>query len=306
MSGVPLAGPLGRALRAPVAVLYGAVLAHRLFHPPRRPHHRSPADVALAHRASTVRAADGVPLDVWTIAGDGPDVAVVGHGIGLTKSASLAQARLLHDQGFTVVLFDHRNHGASGRDRSVSGLSRRFTLDVEACVAFARAQVPEPRRTLVWGFSFSSFPSVYVLRDPAVPVDAVLCDSGPAATLAPLFQGFLRAGALPVPALLRGPGTLDQVARTCARVATAMLSTAWPPPAHLGRFDRTPMLFLVGRDDPIVPVAEVAALADRFPLAQHVVVGGGHLRGLKDDPDGYRAAVLGFLAGAAAPSGRAG
>jgi len=72
------------------------------------------------------------------VSGAGDGVAVIGHGIGLTEAASLAHAVPLHDLRLTVVLFDHRNHGRSGTDRSATGMAERYRRDVEACNGFAR------------------------------------------------------------------------------------------------------------------------------------------------------------------------
>jgi uncharacterized protein len=69
-------------------------------------------------------------------------VVVVGHGLGLDKSRSLAQAQLLHRAGYTVVLFDFRNHGASFRDHGLTRFSRRFNDDLVAVVHHLRA-MPE-------------------------------------------------------------------------------------------------------------------------------------------------------------------
>jgi hypothetical protein len=70
-----------------------------------------------------------VPLDgkrrglhIWLCPGDPGRVVVLGHGLGLSKSASLAQARLLNDAGYTVAMFDLRNHGRSSADRACWGM----------------------------------------------------------------------------------------------------------------------------------------------------------------------------------------
>lgn len=284
---------LAQHLLRPAAAGYGTLAAYRLYHPPRRKHHRSPEQFGLPYQEATTVTDDGVRLHLWEIPGDPGRVAVVGHGIGLSKSASLAHAKLLHDEGFSVVMFDHRNHALSGRDSSWQHLSDRFTRDVEATVRHAQRADPDAR-TLVWGFSFSSFPSVHLLGRDGCRVDAVLCDSGPAGELPPLFEGFAGAGALPIPKPLRGRVTRGTVVQTCARVATAMLDAAWPPPPT-GRFATTPMLFLTGKADPIVRPELVQAFADRYPAARAELVQGAHLDGIKVDPDGYRRLVHDFI-----------
>jgi pimeloyl-ACP methyl ester carboxylesterase len=277
----------------PISSGYGVAAAYRLYHPARRRHHRTPDQFGLDYQEATTTTDDGVRLHLWHLPAAGDQVAVVGHGIGLTKSASIAQAKLLHDQGFDVVMFDHRNHARSGRDGAVRQLSDRFSRDVEATVRFAQ-QLKPGALTLVWGFSFSSFPSFFILGRDNCRVDAVLCDSGPADELEPLFTGFATAGALPIPAPLRGPGARAAVVATCARVGIRMLGATWPPPSE-GRFATTPMLFLSGKEDQIVRPELVQALSNRYPLARTELVEGAHLDGIKVDPDGYRDRVTAFL-----------
>jgi pimeloyl-ACP methyl ester carboxylesterase len=60
----------------------------------------------------------------------------------LVAYLSLAQAQLLHRAGYTVVLFDFRNHGASFRDHGLTRFSRHFNDDLMAVVHHLRA-MPE-------------------------------------------------------------------------------------------------------------------------------------------------------------------
>ncbi len=287
---------------------YGRRVADRLFHPPRRTHHRTPADRGLPYGEDEVTTDDGVRLHLWVVPGGEERVAVVGHGIGLTKSASLLQARLLHERGYTVVMFDHRNHALSGHDPARTELSDRFTRDVEATVQHARRLRPHARTVVVWGFSFSTFPSTYLLSRDRCDVDAVLCDSGPGDALEPLFGGFVTSGAVPLPGPLRRPAVREPLVAACAARAVAMLGAQWPPPAT-GRFATTPMLFLVGAEDAIVPPELVQRLAERYPHARAEVVAGGHLAGAKQDPETYARHVTAFLDAVesvgAAPAGEA-
>lgn len=283
-------------LAAPVAPLVGAFLAYRIYHPPRRRHHRAPADFALPSAEVTVPLPDRPgSLHLWVCEGDPERVVVVGHGIGLSKSAGLPYAKFLHDAGYTVALFDHRNHGTSVQDRSVFGLSARFTADIAAVVAHLRAR-PAHRaaRFALFGFSFSTFPSFYLPMRGDTPVDAIICDSGPVADIGPLFRNFLDTGALPIPAPLLARPARSLLAPVVAGLGAAMVRAPWPPPAE--RYAGTPLLFLAGEADRIVPAEQVAALARRYPHAEYrVLPGADHLQGLKADPDGYRETVLSFL-----------
>lgn len=275
----------------------GAALANRMFSPPRRGHHRDPAEFGLEFTEATCTTSDGVDLHLWVL-GSPPDgvtgTAVVGHGIGLTKSASLRQAALLHEAGYGVVLYDHRNHGLSGADEVRPGMADRFTLDVRAAAEFASGHFRQERPVLAYGFSFSSFPSVYALRD-TPRIGAVVCDSGPAADLGSLVTRFAEAGALPLPRWLLAGSWGRHVVAACATRVTELLAAQWPPPASHGTLDRTPMLFVVGTDDAIMPTDQVREMADRYAGARCVALPGGHLECVKHDPEAYRATLAEFL-----------
>lgn len=281
----------------PGARRVGETIANRMFSPPRRGHHRRPSELGLDFAEATCTTSDGVDLHLWVLEprrGELVGTAIVGHGIGLTKSASLRQAALLHEAGFGVVLYDHRNHGLSGPDEIRPGMAARFTLDIGAAADFAAAHFGQERPVLAYGFSFSSFPSVYALRD-TDRIGAVICDSGPAEDLGDLVTRFAAAGALPLPRwLLAGPWGRQVVAACAARV-TELLAAQWPPPASQGALDRTPMLFVVGADDAIMATDQVRAMADRYARAHCVVLPGGHLESVKRDPDAYRATLAEFL-----------
>ncbi len=64
-----------------------------------------------------VRTPDGAELAVWDLEGDSPDapVVVLPHCWGCSHEIWLPVARRLRSQGFRVVLYDQRGHGASTR-----------------------------------------------------------------------------------------------------------------------------------------------------------------------------------------------
>ena len=64
-----------------------------------------------------VRTPDGAELAIWDLPGDGPDapVVVLPHCWGCSHEIWLPVARRLREQGYRVVLYDQRGHGASTR-----------------------------------------------------------------------------------------------------------------------------------------------------------------------------------------------
>ncbi|WP_253186530.1 alpha/beta hydrolase [Streptomyces abyssalis] len=285
------------AAAVPVAPLFGLALTYLLFHPPRRARHKGPGEAGLP-QPEQLRApiGGGKHLNAWLFKGDPARVVVVGHGIGLNKSASLAHAKFLHDAGYTVCLFDHRNHGESGRDGSAVGLSDKFTTDVTTLVSVLRKQEEHrSAKIAAYGFSFSTFPVFYSLRSAESGVDAIICDSGPSIDLAPLFRNFLDADKIPLPPPFHVRPSRALLEWSMCAAGPAMLRADWPPPVD-GHYDKVPMLFLAGELDPILTPPAIDALASRYSHAEvHMLPGVDHLQGLKTDPEKYTSTVLNFL-----------
>jgi uncharacterized protein len=287
-------------LAAPLAPLFGLLVAYLVYHPPRPGRRRAPSAFGLDPTELWIPVSSGrVRLHAWRLAGDPQRVVVVGHGMGLDKSRSLAQAQLLHRAGYTVVLFDFRNHGGSFRDHALTRFSRRFDDDVVAVVDQVRAMPEHARaRLAVWGLSFSTFPVLDTLARLDGAVDAVICDSGPTRDLSVIVNSLPRSGLLPVPRVLQTAPARTLWQAVYRRLAMAILDAPadWPPAAQQG-MSATPMLFVVGDRDAVTPVAQVRAVARRYPRAEVLVVpGAGHLRAIKVAKDAYTATVLDFLA----------
>ncbi len=248
--------------------------------------------MATEHTTTTT---DGIELHLWCIRGAGAGTVIVGHGIGLTKSASLRHAALLHELGYDVLLFDHRNHGLSAVDRSQEHLAERYSNDIAATIAVASAMWPESRRLIVWGFSFSTFPTLHSLRHETTEIDAVICDSGPGLDLDEMLRSFIAGGTLPVPRPVRRLLQRRAVVDAFASSAVRMLGTEWPPDPETSASGSIPMLFLSGSADEIVRPEQVRALASRYPQATFVQLPSGHLQGIKAASLEYREAVTTFL-----------
>jgi pimeloyl-ACP methyl ester carboxylesterase len=239
----PLAMRVAALLATPLAPLYGLAVAWRLYHPPRPRRRRAPSAFGLHPAECWINGPSARSrLHAWHLPGDPDRVVVLGHGMGLDKSRSLAQARLLHRAGYTVVLFDFRNHGASFHDHALTRFSHRFNDDLVAVVDQVRA-MPEHAhaRIALWGFSFSTFPVLDTLARLSGAVHAVICDSGPTRDLPVIISSLPRSGLLPVPQVLQAAPARTLWQAVYRRLATAMLDPpADRPPAAQHGVDRTP------------------------------------------------------------------
>ena len=296
---VSIAARVAAVLAVPMAPLFGLLVAYLVYQPPRPPRRHAPSAFGLNPTELWITGSSArARLHAWRCPGDSQRVVVLGHGMGLDKSRSLARAQLLNQAGYTVVLFDFRNHGASFRDHGLTRFSHRFNDDVVAVVNHVRA-MPEHAhaRIAVWGFSFSTFPVLDTVARLDGAVHAVICDSGPTRDLWVIIGSFPRSDLLPVPQALQTAPARMLWQPVYQWLAMAMLDppTDWPPAQRV--IIRTPMLFEVGDRDAAVPVAQVRAVARRYPRAELLVVpGAGHLHAIKVDRDAYTATVLDFLA----------
>lgn len=298
-------------LLTPVAPLVGLGLAYLVCHPRRPRQCWSPAKFGLAPEELWIPGSpDRTRLHGWLCPGDPDRIVVLGHGIGLEKSRSLVHAQFLHRAGYTVVLFDFRNHGSSFTDRSLTQFHRRFAGDAVAVVEYLR-RTPRFAETRIaaYGLSFSSFAVLDAITRLGSVLDAVVCDSGPTPDPSRTARALLRSGLLPVPRMLRSPpSALALEMGYAAMMALSMGAPPdWPPSPDRAGYGSTPMFFVTGARDQVVAPDEVEAMAARYPLAEVLVLPtAGHLRGVFSDAERYRTAVLDFLARALGKPGEVG
>lgn len=111
--------------------MFGKMVSDMMIKPGNAPVFGSPADYGLEFEAIEMQAQDGVTLRGWLIPGDKDKVIIQSHfGVQCSRSGYtpkgkgmiklwqenipfLRQARYLNGQGYTVLMYDLRNHGDS-------------------------------------------------------------------------------------------------------------------------------------------------------------------------------------------------
>lgn len=275
--------------------------AYTAFHPPRPERRRRPDQFGLQAEELTIISGNGRRrISGWLFRGGYADrVLLLGHGLGQEKSRSLPYARFLHRAGYTVLLFDFRNHGGSFQDRGFTGFDRKFCADAVAVARHVRAMPGYAgARLALYGFSLSSFAMLRALGRLHPAVDAVVCDSGPAGNPPAISPNLMRQGLLPLPEQLRsGPaGALVERSFAFFNRFTMGAAVGWPPSPAKPGYATTPMLFIGGGADAVVPAEEILRLARPYPYAETLTVPEArHLRALWTDKERYTSTVLGFL-----------
>jgi len=239
---------------------------------------------------------DGTELAVSFVPGQGPHVVVVAHPLGQDRGWMAGHVRVLHQAGYHVVAYDQRNHGESGDDPAAFGRARATSGDLEDVIRLAAAR-PECAggRIGLFAMSFTCWPAFGFATRPGL-VDAVVCDSGPALGLAGSFGRALALRRPLLPRELRAAIPYRAFHAAFRLCAVRMLGArGWPPAADRVR---VPVLIIAGEGDPLIPVRELRATADRYRRAElWVAPRAKHNRALRVHPDEYAARVAAFFDG---------
>lgn len=246
---------------------------------------RTPAEVGLAYRDVTLRAADGTQLAAWWLPaqGEARGTVLFLHGNAENISTHLASVYWLPAAGYQVLLLDYRGFGRSqGRP-----LLPEVLADVRAAFAWLAAQPASRDRPLfLLGQSIGAALGGYLAgADPAIRAQlaGVVLDSG-----------FARYGWI-----------AREVARESWLTWLLQWPVAWSMPDdydlldQVGNISPVPLLLLHSRSDEIVGFHHAQALFDAA-RAPRLLVGydGPHISGFAEAE--VRTEVVRFFASAAA------
>lgn len=145
----------------------------RGFKAPRTKPTQTPADYGLHYRAARIPTVGGKTLSGWCMAADktAPTV-IVAHGWGANAALMLPLAAPLRRDGWTVVMFDARNHGESDEDNFSS--MPRFAEDIAACLDWLRAETDlQPQAVAALGHSVGGAAALLAASQRA-DIDAVI------------------------------------------------------------------------------------------------------------------------------------
>ncbi len=302
MTAFILLGAAGTLLAIWLAVTmaFAVWMAYLVYHPPVQPSLATPAKYGLPCELWRVHAGEpGDPeIDAWWIPAAGaPATILIMHEWGSQKARKLAYASLLYQQGFSVLLFDLRNHGASGRDRGALGMADESTRDLLAVIERWRATAagPDPRMGIL-AFSFSTWPALYygAVHRPR-ELNALVLDSGPPTDIGETAVRFIALyGDRWIPRVFRLQPGFALLKRVYVSAVKLMLGGRWPP--ALGGL-RAATLFITGADDPLMLSDDVRRIA-QLAGGQHdvwLVPDCGHLKAFSRHEAEYRAKVGGFF-----------
>ena len=79
---------------------------------------------------------------------------VLCHGITANLNCSIKYAKLFYDKGFSIFMYDHRNHGLSGGDFTSMGYFEK--IDLKTCVDWVYSTLGEDIKLGVFGESMGA------------------------------------------------------------------------------------------------------------------------------------------------------
>lgn len=214
-------------------------------------------------------------------------VAVLVHGFTYALLGQIKYATMLHALGFDCVLYDHRNHGLSGKSTTTMGLNE--AKDLAQVCAWARERYGEDAVLGTLGESMGAATVMLHAKDDHNLAFAVE-DCG--------FSDFYALLGYVLPHRFRLPAfpTLPLVNLFCRLRAGISLKQIRPADA-LKACSHVPMLFVHGDADELIPYHMMQACfgAKTGEKETWLVPGARHADSYRADPQGYFAHLTGFL-----------
>jgi uncharacterized protein len=238
-------------------------------------------------------AIDNIPLKGWFIDSPGTKTVLIVHGrdgVRSDKTIGLMDiARGLQAHGYDVLMYDARDHGASGGERYTLGALE--VRDVEGALDYLKSR--GQTQIGVMGYSMGG---AEVLRTaPTHPEMAALVTDSSFADAAPLLD-YKLASVSGVPAIFN-PGI-----RLMSHLLVGVDVWALKPEQELAQLGDRPVLLINSAEDTLddfVPIEQFhrleQAAASNPNLHSWAAPGRGHVKSYQNNPDEYMSRVLTFF-----------
>lgn len=133
----------------------------------------TPASFSLPFEDVKFNGPDGTPLEGWWVPAENPrGTVVLAHGLNRSRIEMVRKVPFLHAQGWNALLFDMRNHGASGGTARTFGWLEKD--DLHAATKWVRAKNAGP--VVLWGVSAGAAASTLAAAEDD-GIAGLVCDS---------------------------------------------------------------------------------------------------------------------------------
>ncbi len=150
-----------------------------------------PSDAGMPCEDFFLKSAEGIPISCWFIKAPGParGTIIYLHGVSECKIAGLPMARMLHDHGYHIFLYDSRRHGDSGGEYCTYGFYEKHDTTTVINHLLERQDIQAGKIGL-FGSSMGAAVALQVAAHDT-RVAAVVAESG-FATLRTIFDDYQR------------------------------------------------------------------------------------------------------------------
>jgi hypothetical protein len=234
---------------------------------PERAYETTPSDLGLSFREISFPTSDGETITGWWLPAQSARGALLYcHGNGGNVSTNLVNARVFHDLGLSVLLFDYRGYGKSSGRPSEEGTYR------DARAAFSQLTgalgIP-PEQIVIYGMSLGGAVAIELAAD--VPAAGLICEA--------TFTSVLDMARRLYPGL----------------PAKILASDKYDSLSKIGRLG-LPKLFLHAPEDELVPFAMGRKLFDAATAPKEFLeIRGTHGEGASLTGPAYAAGIDAFL-----------
>ncbi len=212
---------------------------------------------------------------------------VLCHGAGASKEALRPYVQMFLERSVTVLLFDQRGHGESGKSPCSFGHFERY--DARECVNFLRERLGVDSRVGVWGMGMGAAAAADLLKEDGCLAFAIL--DSVYTDLKPVFEGWLQRKLGKLPLAVPARAAADLVLRFRYGWRLADVQPLW------GMQKTTaPLLLIHGAADQQVKAEHAYRFVLARPDAQLVIFPKAAHGGCRtSNPAEYRRTVQQFL-----------
>jgi uncharacterized protein len=274
-----------------VGVYFSYIQAHSFVRSEGPPLSVQPDVVGLNNwQDVTFTAADGIPLSGWYIpptTAPAPAVMFL-HGVQANREQHLRVAKLLHDAGYGVLLFDMRNHGMSGGEHTTMGALE--ALDAVAAFEWLATQpTVDAERIALYGHSMGGATAIMAMAQ-LPQAHTLIVDTAYTSLRDVVGDGVNALTGLP-------PFPWDWLVVWMTGRMSNTDAFAVRPIDAIPTIAPRPVLFLHGSADSTISLKHGRALYDaaQDPKQWVVFEGAGHGGLYEYDPPLYETTILTFL-----------
>jgi alpha/beta superfamily hydrolase len=178
------------ALLAAVFLAVCFVFSSLILHSHRQPIVRSPSDYGLGFERIEFKSADGLNLKGWFIPGETEKTVIVTHPFPFNRHGFVAKnqgplklfktnvdllktAQALNQAGYSVLMFDFRNHGES--DSGVTGVGLNECQDVVGAVNYLKSRLKSSSQVAFVSFCMGANSTIVALSKAKAELADVKC-----------------------------------------------------------------------------------------------------------------------------------